>query len=447
MTTAVITERAVLGIGLEARGSRLLVAGYGANLEAIVPELWSLDADSSATLPETMSSANVLEAAAAHLSAAGVTGVIPFKPSVSFERVAQRHGLTVLAATARCARQIENKLQLPEIATSASVSFPETVVVSRREVAAGIAELPDLSAGWVLQPAMGFAGAGTAPLNSHAELLDHLSGDAVPKADLWKLTRLITGDPLTVNGVVFHDGDVVVAHVARQLTGIAQCSNEPLGSCGNEWSIPISAQVHDTARHVAQAIGGELSRRAFVGAFGIDLVATAAGDIVVIEINPRITASFGMLNHMQRRHGLVPLIDVHEAACRGTEHATAIRTRARECYGDHIEPWSDPAASIVCYNTDTEDVRAVVDEPQIWTHNRTRLATTIGHESLGVDDVLVIPQSSHRAVAPGGELFRLYLARQVAADHRCRELLPDTSLLVKRIPTLLDVQRSSESHR
>lgn len=452
MTTAVITERAALGIGLGAVDSRPLLAGYGRNLADIVgTSLWSVDAaadDGMCDLPGTMSGAAVLRAAhqVGVLAQHKISSIIPFKHAVALEAAAQQAGVRVLASPAKLARQLENKLQLPDIAAAAGVQIPDTVVISRRAVLDGSAELPELASGWVVQPAISFAGAGTTPVATPDALTQALQHPTAAKSDVWKLTRRIHGEPMTVNAVVADDQDVVVAHVTRQLTGISVCSSEPLGSCGNEWSIPIDVSVAQAVRDTAAAVGRELARRGFRGACGLDVVASPGGDVVVIEINPRITASFGMLNQLQRAHGLVPMIDVHEAVF--LDPSGPLLARARECYASELAPWMHAAASVVCYNLTDTVIHAEHDRPWIITASGTRHeVSALDIATLAPGSALAIPQPSGREVPPGGELVRIYVAGQVAADAHTHRLTDAAAQLVVDTRAALGVQRSLPSAR
>src|SRR5690606_5756256 len=109
--------------------------------------------------------------------------------------------------------------------------------------------------------------------------------------------------------------DVLVGMVARQLTGIAGLTSTDLGSSGNEWSLPPAHAAVSAVRSVAARVGSELAARGFAGAFGIDLVLPSDGGVpVLIEINPRWTASLALQIELQQRQGIPTLLDAHLAA-------------------------------------------------------------------------------------------------------------------------------------
>jgi hypothetical protein len=445
MTSAIVAERATLGVGLEAPGTRALLAGFGANTVSLLADAgasaWSVDlaaASGACEIPETMSSAAVVDVAAqiGVLNRHCIDSIVPFKNSSALERIASSVNIRIAAAPARLSRQLENKLQLPGIAADAGVCAPQTHVISRRGVLGGdINGLPALEDGWVLQPAIGFAGAGTRPVSTLAALVSALDTPASARADAWKLTRRIEGEPLTVNGVVIDATTVVVAQVARQLTGIAECSGEPLGSCGNEWSIPVPSGTAQDVRRVVERIGLALAHRGYRGGYGVDIIATPEGDAVLIEVNPRITASFGLLNQLQRAAEMVPLIDVHEASWNPAASRDVL-SRARETYaaGEPLAGFTTPCASIVCYNRAEQPVTPVRDAPWIMHGEEHEFAAdTLDVTRIAPEAALVIPQPSTKAIAPGAELARIYLHGQAAQDTGAQRLRPAVSRMVSRV--------------
>jgi len=223
----------------------------------------------------------------AALAAAGCTAVVPFKTSPRFERLAEMLNLRVLASPARLVRQLENKLELPRIAAAAGVIVPDTRVVTFNDELVAEARAGRIALPAILQSATGFAGNGTELVRDPGELAAAVARAA--RGSVGKLAQVIAGSPVTVNGCVVGDGpgDVLVGGVTHQLTGIAECTDAPYGSCGNDWSMPLEQALLQRVREVGAAVGRTIADDGFRGVYGVDAVITDDGDVFLIELNSR----------------------------------------------------------------------------------------------------------------------------------------------------------------
>ena len=89
-------------------------------------------------------------------------------------------------------------------------------------------------------------------------------------------------------------GNAIVTAPIVQVTGEPALTPYPLGSCGNDFTWRPTPHPGDAPAAMAEALARVLARRGYRGAFGLDFVVPGPGEAALIEINPRLTASFAL---------------------------------------------------------------------------------------------------------------------------------------------------------
>jgi hypothetical protein len=383
--------------------------------------------------------------------------VLPFKSGARLWTMAERLGLHVLAVPFKLARQLENKLMLAELAAAADARIPDTVTVRLDEDLARAALADGIALPRVFQPAVSFAGAGTVLLRTGADIAE-LVAAADKGRTVGKLVEYVEGDPVTVNAVVVPAGvhgasddspEVLVGMVTRQLTGIEGLTPSEFGSCGNDWCTPPDRAMTAAIRALVNRVGEVLAQRGFVGAFGIDIVVPAGGGApVLIEINPRWTASLALQVELQSRRGLPTLLDAHLAAFgyRPQERPSLAELLAAYGPGDDAGCVRavDPISTLIAFNRDP--VPAFVDrtaEPGVWRSVGDASAPSVERvrdgwrlADLRSDDpseFILLPQGTERGIAHAAHLARVDLRGPVAADAAARTLRPDAAALMRAV--------------
>ncbi len=453
------------GLESAAPGGACLVAGTGAQLAEMIrrggrvattidehEDVLRAVGDGALSAGVAIGAAPVVELLEAH----GCDAVLPFKSGPRLWTMAEHFGWRVLATEPKLTRQLENKLALAELAKSADARIPDTVTVSLDEALARAARDDGIALPRVFQPAVGFAGAGTVLLRSSRDvetLVEHAPGGA----RVGKLVEYVAGEPVTVNGVVIPAGvhgagpigEVLVGMVARQLTGIPGLTPTDFGSCGNDWTSPPPPRAHvAAARALAERVGEVLASRGFSGAFGIDMVLPAEGGVpVLIEINPRWTASLALQVELQAAAGFPTLLDAHLAAFAYRPDERASLESLRDAFGAHEDAaCTKPvrtASTVIAYNATGRDAWVnPACEPGVWrvardgdgavTIDRIRDGWRFG-DLQADDEVLVLPGGTARPVAHGSYLVRVILRGPAAADARASELRPDVRALMDAV--------------
>lgn len=236
------------------------------------------------------------------------TEVLTFKPSRRVQDGVQALGGHVLLAEAALARGLENKNLLPTLAREAGVEIPTQASYARAEALDFVALRERFGAPFVAQSPRGFMGRRTFAVYSE-EQWSTLRQELGPRPV--KIAALVRGRPATVNAVVDHAGACVVTAPIVQVTGVPWLTPFPLGSCGNDFCWRGGPDPGEGPAIVAERIGAAIAARGYRGHFGIDLV-VEDGRSWLIEVNPRLTASFALYSAFQPR-----LLDAHLHAVRG----------------------------------------------------------------------------------------------------------------------------------
>lgn len=281
---------------------------------------------------------NTLNLLAAAPTASQQDLVLAFKPSARLERSGYRFAL----APAAIAGAIENKLNLGEIA-----GLAEIPIAPQGKVRAGDDSFEQLAARFgapfVAQSPRGFAGKRTFRVQN-SEDWAAVSAELIGRP--MKIASWANGRPGTSNAVVDHLGAVMVSAPILQLTGDPDLTPHSLGSCGNDFTWRPGPHPEDRPAQMAEALGPVLAARGFRGHFGIDWVWDGT-KCTLIEINARLTASFGLyVSHRPE------LLHAHLAASAG-QPIQARRLAAVE------------AGQIVFYNVSGQD-QAPLGGPDSW---------------------------------------------------------------------------------
>ncbi len=332
------------------------------------------------------------------LRARGAARIAVFKPSHRIEVLASRAGLGVLAAPARVAQRLENKLVQAALLREAGVP-----VVPGAELPRGLPEPGALGDwGWprVVQRARGHSGASTwlvRDADEWEDLRTQLSARAV------RVAPFIEGTTWTLNAVVDAAGACTWGRPYEQLTGWPELTPHALGACGNRWTPALDIDTRSLRALVAR-IGAVLARQGYVGVFGVDILAArASGRLLVVEVNPRITSGLAMEGWLYRGTGRRPPLAGHVRVQLGER----LDGNARASEGAPLQ-----GTQLVLYASSAE-VRLVESAPASGTF-RLDDRGVLARQGDGVDptacrddEAVVWFPGAGRRVRPGAELARV----------------------------------------
>ncbi len=453
MKWAFIAANITHGLGLQSPAHEgMIAAGTGADIasmmrsfgyDAITVEELDDEPESSGNLPLSGATVFSCRAVREELLRHETQAIIPFKPSAPLIRAAEGLGMRVLAPQPRLVRQLENKLALLEIAEAAGVQIPVSRPVVVDEFLSTDVQREKVEFPCVFQGATGYAGGGTVIAHDAQSLAASLA--KLPKGSVGKLVDFVEGAPLTVSGVVLSGQreEVLVGPPCRQITGVSQCTAQPLGSCGNEWGLPIDPEVASAARAMAADIGAELGRRSFRGAFGIDLVAGTDGKLWLIEVNPRWTANLSVLIDMQMQMGVTTLLECHMGAFASSASTRKMLVDAMSVHAQVPTPTTGATVSIhnsmnrrFVPNRMTPGVYRKVDSQNLeWVREGWRISDIISS-----DEFVVLPRCYRRVVTIGPEVGRVLFPQAVLRDDSARELTDYAAGIVGTVAQTLGIE-------
>ncbi|KJK46826.1 hypothetical protein UK23_22350 [Lentzea aerocolonigenes] len=215
-------------------------------------------------------------------------------------------GLRLLAADSAAVATAADKITSLALFERAGVATPRTWVVTDDFPADATGSLV------VQRRANNLTGKGTRFVTTPEQLtgvLREWSGETL------RVSAHVPGVPVTVSGCVMRQSTVVSA-LSHQLVGIPSLTPYWGAHCGNQLiaddDLPSGAAAR--CREVCAAVGNQLGRLGFLGAFGLDLLVTPAGAALAIEINPRFQTVVSLVQAQERAAGLLPCLGTHVLA-------------------------------------------------------------------------------------------------------------------------------------
>jgi uncharacterized protein len=197
-------------------------------------------------------------------------------------------------------RRVRDPFALGEALRESGLRFPETHADPDSLPADG---------SFVVKPLLTAGGRGIRRWHGRAPTAPPITAglDAIPASFIWQ--RWIEGDPCGAAFILAEKGSRLVG-LTRQLVGMPWCHAGPHAYCGS-LLLPLATAPTGLLAELERLGSLLASRFELVGAVGVDFVVDDDGRIVVIEVNPRPTASMELIE----RSGGPPIAAAHLAAC------------------------------------------------------------------------------------------------------------------------------------
>ncbi len=227
------------------------------------------------------------------------------------EAIAHELGLEIAHPAAALRKRLDSKIVTTHLGNRAGVpSVPNVLArassweeVSQAAVSAGLGN--DL----VIQAPYGDSGRTTFFVRSEADW----DGCAAKIGyDEIKIMRRINHVPGTLEAVATRRG-TLVGPLQVDLTGHDDLTPYKGGWCGNDvYPDPFSTAQRVQVRAMARALGDELMREGYRGAFCVDfLIDSDSGEVYLGELNPRVSGASPLTNLITAHYGGVPLFLFH----------------------------------------------------------------------------------------------------------------------------------------
>lgn len=223
--------------------------------------------------------------------------ILTFKISPRLEVLARSLQATILMPPSELNRFWENKDK--GMAELTAIGVPTKSSVS---AAFGSLSYHSLAKDWqysklVVQKPRGMAGSTTYFVDSEQEWSDL---EPILHNTLVKVTPYLEGKTFTVN-CLLNDTGVYHSYPMFQITGDRRFTRYPGGTCGVDMTggRSFSNEFLQKLTQIVHKIGAALKKTNFWGWFGLDFIVTNTDEIIIIEINPRFTASLSIFSQYQ----------------------------------------------------------------------------------------------------------------------------------------------------
>ncbi len=258
----------------------------------------------------------------------------------------------------------------------------------------------------VIQKPRGMAGSTTYFVETPTEWQE-LSG--ILHNTLVKITPYIEGDPFTINCLLNNTG-VYHGYPMFQITGDKRFTRYSGGTCGVDMTggRTFDAGILQKLDEIVHLIGTALKKTDFWGWFGLDFLVTPKGEIVIIEINPRFTASISIFSQAQHYF-------LESSFWQGY-------IDKKKVFPDMVKPL--PVTSLILRNTATESVKInnslssgiyEIDETSFKHKKQTTKISDLCSLPSALTSFLVVAKSVGTEIQPDGE-FATIVAPRSAVD-------------------------------
>ena len=234
--------------------------------------------------------------------------IIYFKPSLKIDLLGKKMGYKLAGNSSRMTKTLENKIIFTKIIEEHDLALmPKSKIYSKPHNPNLIED--DFSYPFILQYETGWAGKSSYIINNKFELEEKIS----KLSSSIKISQLLKGITLTNNCVITNNNEVIQSPPAFQITGNPSLTNKKLSTCGRSWSGEINEKVYEKIKSITQKVGDYLISLNYKGFFGLDFQ-LARGEVYLLEINPRLTASYPFYTFLELSENLIPLFAYHVAS-------------------------------------------------------------------------------------------------------------------------------------
>jgi hypothetical protein len=251
-----------------------------------------------------------------------------------------------------------------------------------------------------------------------------------------KLSKKIDGYAYTINGVCTKKG-IYIAGLSYQITGVASLGARPGTTVGNDWVFRENISSVDEILKITTTIGERIYKEGFRGMFGVDFIIEPTGQIFVIEVNARQTASIPMYNKIQLLNEEIPLSMIHMLEFLNFDLPDQIDkyNNANTLPLDYSQVFIRDPKEILVKNTvnmgyyrlqgDNAGMNRITDEVSASTifidEDRDKSLLYQGYaatiDAVTQKYILILPPANDRVIKPGEEVLRVEL-KQRAVDEK-----------------------------
>lgn len=228
-----------------------------------------------------------------------------FKVNPAYEKKISELGFQSVNTTSSLNREFEEKIsQFQKL--NGKVKFPKTIIdkignLSYLELVHQLGQI------FVVQFSRGHTGSGTMVVKTETEFLKIQEQN---NQRIARFSKYIEGITYTLNACITKQG-IFMGGLSLQITGDADLGALWGSTIGNDWSKRTYLNNLTEVQSQTELIGTIMYQNGFRGMFGVDFIVSPNGELFVIEINARQTASVPIYTKMQIIRNEVPMSLLH----------------------------------------------------------------------------------------------------------------------------------------
>lgn len=232
--------------------------------------------------------------------------IVPFKPSAKIEFICHQKNWICAATPHRLNRFLEDKNQFLLFCQKNHLPTLPSVVDNFNQENFAKYQHQFQTNNLVIQAHFGWAGKSTFSAQNWSDIKDSIS----PNVKV-KFSPFIAGYSLLNNCCLTPSG-LIQSPPALQYTGLKPFTQNPFTTVGRQWPCLAPPEIQTKLKEITSAFANLIQPLSYTGFFGLDFL-VSAGQIYLLECNPRLTASFAFYTQIEINQSLNPLFLFHLA--------------------------------------------------------------------------------------------------------------------------------------
>lgn len=230
--------------------------------------------------------------------------IIPFKPSGKIEHICQKENWIYAANPAKLNRFLEDKINFSKLCKKHDLpTIPSIIDKFNQENFEKYQQV--LNKHLVLQTRFGWAGKSTFSSSNWEDIKDK-----IPLQTPVKFTPFLSGYSL-INNCCLTNAGLIQSPPGLQYTGLSQFTQNPFTTVGRQWPSFAPTKIVEKIKILTEQFADVLSNFDYHGFFGLDFFVTDQEEVLILECNPRLTASFDLYHQIEIRNNINSLFFFH----------------------------------------------------------------------------------------------------------------------------------------
>ncbi|RLC35139.1 hypothetical protein DRH14_01530 [Candidatus Shapirobacteria bacterium] len=233
--------------------------------------------------------------------------IVSFKPSAKIKYLCQQHRWLYVANSTQLSRRLENKFKFLKLCQKNNLPTIPAFLDKFNQQNFQRYQQQFKQKRLVLQTSFGWAGQSTFSASAYSQLKNKIQ----PQRSI-KFSPLLHGYTLLNNAVIYHQ-KLIQSPPALQISRLKKFSSNPFATIGRQWPSLAPSSITKQIKKITIQFSKILINQNYQGFFGLDFFVDTKNNVYLLEINPRLTASFAFYTQLEIKQKLTPLFLFHLA--------------------------------------------------------------------------------------------------------------------------------------